>query len=129
MEYASLLGEKMRRHKTNVWLVNTGLTGGAYGTGERISLKNTRALIKGALEGAFDEAEFQEMPVFGFQIPTSCPGVPSEVLNPRNTWIDKGEYDEKLYVLANEFTKNFKQYAQKASTEVLLAAPLVPELV
>ncbi|MBX2846264.1 MAG: phosphoenolpyruvate carboxykinase (ATP) [Saprospiraceae bacterium] len=129
MEYASMLGDKMREHNTNVWLVNTGLTGGAYGTGQRMKLSHTRALIKAALSGELDQASFVSMPVFGFAIPQSCPGVPAEVLNPRSTWADKTAYDAMLFKLAQAFTKNFKQYAPKASTEVLLAAPILPELV
>ena len=125
MEYASMLGDKMRRHKTNVWLVNTGLIGGPYGVGQRIPLKYTRALIKAALEGELDNQETAEMPIFGFQIPTNAPNVPKEILNPRKHWENKQNYDDKLQYLAEAFERNFAQFADRASEEVLAAAPRV----
>ncbi|MGH1335953.1 MAG: phosphoenolpyruvate carboxykinase (ATP) [Aureispira sp.] len=122
-KYAEMLGERMKASNVNVWLVNTGWSGGSYGTGERMKLKYTRAMITAALNGAFDQAAFVELPIFGLQMPTSCPNVPDEVLNPRNTWEDKAAYDNKAQSLANSFVENFEQYKDKANEEILAAAP------
>ncbi len=84
-KYAELLGEKMHQHKVTIWLVNTGWSGGAYGVGERIKLKYTRAMITAALEGALDQVEYRQLPIFGLNIPLEVPGVPSEILNPKDT--------------------------------------------
>ncbi len=129
MDYARMLGNKLRYHKTDVWLINTGLNGGPYGVGKRIKLKYTRAMIKAALEGKLQDVETVEMPVFGFNIPTSCPGVPSEILNPRSTWSDKEAYDDKLNDLAEEFMNNFRHFEDRASAEVLTSAPQISEMV
>src|SRR5690606_12923634 len=94
-KYAELLGEKLRQHQVNVWLVNTGWTGGPYGVGERMKLKYTRAMITAALEGDLAKVTFDTHPVFGVQMPQSCPNVPDEILSPRNTWSDKTAYDAK----------------------------------
>jgi phosphoenolpyruvate carboxykinase (ATP) len=109
-QYAALLGEKMNRHKANVWLVNTGWTGGAYGTGNRIKLAYTRAMITAALEGKLDKVEYRKMPLFNLAIPTNCPGVPSEILDPRNTWADPKAYDAQAQMLAALFNKNFEKH-------------------
>jgi phosphoenolpyruvate carboxykinase (ATP) len=122
-KYAELLAEKMRRHKARVWLVNTGWAGGAYGTGKRISLKNTRAIIDAIHGGALTKAKTERDPVFGFEIVTQCPGVPSEILRPRETWSDKSAYDATAKKLAALFNKNFETYAAGASPEVKAAAP------
>lgn len=122
-KYAELLGEKMQQHNVNIWLVNTGWTGGPYGVGERMSLKSTRAMITAAMEGELDEADFQPHPVFGILVPDACPNVPSEILNPRNTWADKAAYDEKARYLAGEFLKNFRQYESYANEEILSGSP------
>jgi phosphoenolpyruvate carboxykinase (ATP) len=122
-KYAQMLGDKMRQNKVNVWMVNTGWTGGPYGTGSRMKLKYTRAMITAALEGKLDHVEFETHPVFGMAMPVSCPDVPAEVLNPRNTWADKNAYDEKAKYLAGLFTRNFEKYSDGVSAEIRAAAP------
>lgn len=121
--YAKMLGEKMQENKVNVWLVNTGWTGGAFGTGNRIKLSFTRAMITAALDGRLDNIETIAHPVFGFQIPKSCPGVPDKILDPRNTWADKKAYDEKAKYLAGLFVRNFEKYAAGVSKEIVDSAP------
>jgi len=123
--YAKMLGERMERHGSHVWLVNTGWSGGAYGEGKRMSIQHTRALITAALSGELAKAEFENDPVFGVAVPKSCPGVPSEVLSPRNTWKDKAAYDAKAKHLAQLFVKNFETYRSEASPDVIAAAPKV----
>jgi phosphoenolpyruvate carboxykinase (ATP) len=122
-QYAKMLGEKMREHEVNVWMINTGWTGGAYGTGQRIKLAFTRAMITAALTGELDKVAYREHEVFGVAIPESCPGVPDEILDPRNTWKDKTAYDTKAADLAAQFVRNFEKYADKADKEILDAAP------
>ena len=122
-KYAKMLGEKMQAHKVNVWMINTGWTGGAYGTGSRMKLKYTRAMITAALEGKLNDVEFEADPIFGFGIPKECPDVPTEVLNPINTWTDKTAFKEKSKYLAGLFVKNFDKYADGVTEEVLAAAP------
>ena len=124
-KYAEMLGKKLKESGANVWLINTGMTGGVYGIGKRMSLKYTRALITEALNGDLENVTFETLPIFNFQIPTACPGVPSEILNPRNTWSDKAAYDAKATELAIKFNDNFKKYAAQASEEILAAAPKV----
>lgn len=126
-KYASLLGDKLRDSNINVWLLNTGYTGGAYGVGKRMSLPHTRALITAALSGKLDNVKFETHPVFGVSIPTTADGVPDEVLNPRNTWASKEEYDAKANELAAAFNKNFEKFAAKAEPEILNAAPKVTQ--
>lgn len=123
-EYAELLGNKLKAHpEINVWLVNTGWSGGAYGTGQRMKLSFTRAMLTAALNGELNHVQYEAHPVFGVQMPTSCPNVPTEILNPRNTWADKAAYDSKANHLAQLFVKNFEQYASGVSAEILSAAP------
>ncbi|MBK7291250.1 MAG: phosphoenolpyruvate carboxykinase (ATP) [Chitinophagaceae bacterium] len=122
-KYAKMLGEKMQEHKVNVWMINTGWTGGPYGTGSRMKLKYTRAMITAALEGKLNDVEFEADPIFGFGIPKECPDVPAEVLNPINTWADKTAFKEKSKYLAGLFVKNFDKYADGVTEEVLAAAP------
>lgn len=122
-QYAEMLGKKMKEHKVNVWMINTGWSGGPYGIGQRMKLPFTRAMITAALEGKLDNASFEEHPVFGMQMPTACPNVPSEILNPRNTWEDKAAYDAKAKELAAQFVKNFEKYASGVNAEILDAAP------
>jgi phosphoenolpyruvate carboxykinase (ATP) len=126
-KYAELLGKKLKETNVNVWLVNTGWSGGAYGVGSRIKLKYTRALITAALNGALDKVKYETLPIFGLSMPASCPDVPVEILNPRNTWSDKDAYDAKANHLAASFVKNFEQYADNANKEILAAAPKVTE--
>jgi phosphoenolpyruvate carboxykinase (ATP) len=123
-KYAEMLGKKMKENQVNVWLVNTGWTGGAYGTGSRMKLSYTRAMITAALNGALAGVEFEQHPIFGLQMPTTCPNVPSEILNPRNTWGNAADYDKKANELAQKFIKNFEQYAEGISAEILAAAPV-----
>ena len=122
-KYASLLGEKLRNSDIRVWLLNTGYTAGPYGVGKRMSLPHTRAIITEALNGNLDKVEYEAHPVFGVSIPKSCPNVPAEILNPRNTWADKVSYDNKANELALAFNKNFEKFAGKAEEEILSAAP------
>jgi phosphoenolpyruvate carboxykinase (ATP) len=124
-QYAELLGKKLEEHNVNVWLINTGWTGGEYGVGSRMSLPHTRAMIKAALNGELNNVEFVKDSVFHLAIPTSCPNVPSEILNPRNTWKDKEEYDKVANHLAQLFIDNFKQFASVASEEMKSALPTV----
>ena len=121
--YARMLGNKMQENNVNVWMINTGWTGGPYGTGNRMKLKYTRAMITAALEGKLNVIEFDAHPVFGMLIPAECANVPSEILNPRNTWADKKAYDDKANYLASLFIKNFEKYKDGVSKEVLDAAP------
>ena len=106
-------------------MINTGMTGGVYGVGTRMKLSNTRAMITAALNGELDNVAYTPHSVFGMEIPQSCPNVPAEILNPRNTWSDKEAYDAKANQLASEFTKNFEKYASMANDETKAAAPKV----
>ncbi|MFL5742778.1 MAG: phosphoenolpyruvate carboxykinase (ATP) [Flavisolibacter sp.] len=122
-KYAEMLGKKMEKHRVNVWLVNTGWTGGPYGEGRRIKLSYTRAMIAAALEGNLDKVETVTDPFFGLSVPREILGIPSEILYPRNTWADKNAYDEKARFLACLFIKNFEKYKNGLSEEILNAAP------
>jgi phosphoenolpyruvate carboxykinase (ATP) len=124
-QYAEMLGKRIDATKVNVWMINTGWSGGSYGTGSRMKLSYTRAMITAALEGKLNDAEFEAHPIFGMMMPKACPGVPTEVLNPRNTWSDGNAYDAKATALAKEFIKNFEKYAAGANEEILAAAPRV----
>jgi phosphoenolpyruvate carboxykinase (ATP) len=108
--YADLLGQKIQKHGAKVWLVNTGWTGGAYGTGSRMKLKYTRAMLKAAFAGELDQVPYEIDPIFGLHVPTSCPEVPSDILQPRNTWDDKELYDQKANELKRMFEENFHKY-------------------
>lgn len=119
--YANLLGEKIQKHAVKVWLVNTGWTGGPYGVGKRMALPHTRAMIHAALSGALDDIPTFSDPHFGLSIPESCPGVPDEVLNPRNTWQDQQAYDEQARKLKLRFEENFAQFEKDVSAQVLAA--------
>lgn len=121
--YAEMFGEKMKQHNVNVFMVNTGWSGGPYGTGARISLKYTRAMIAAALEGKLDDVDYEEHPVFGFMMPKECEGVPAKILNPRNTWENQREYDRQAKELAEKFNKNFEKFNGKANAEISDAAP------
>ncbi len=123
-KYAEMLSTKMKEAGVNVWLVNTGWTGGAYGTGSRMKLKYTRAMITAALNGELDNVGFEIHKVFGLAKPQSCPNVPAEILNPRNTWEDKDAYDAKAQELAEAFRKNFAKFEEFANEEILAGAPL-----
>ena len=121
--YAQLLGDRISKHKVDVWLVNTGWSGGPYGVGQRITLPVTRAIVKAILDGVLKTAEMKQDPIFGVHVPTSCPGVPSELLAPRTTWKDPAAYDQKARDLAAMFEKNFKDEVSDAPAEVKKAGP------
>jgi phosphoenolpyruvate carboxykinase (ATP) len=124
-EYARLFGEKIAQHEVNVWLINTGWTGGPYGIGSRMKLQYTRAMITAALEGKLDNVSYRTHSVFGVQIPEECPNVPTEVLSPRATWSDKEAYDKKARELGAAFISNFEKYKDYASEEILSGAPKI----
>ncbi len=121
--YAELLAQKIRKHEAKAWLVNTGWTGGPYGEGSRISLKYTRAIIDAIHSGAFDDAKTKKEPHFGLEIPLECPGVPSEVLVPKNTWKDKAFYEKTMAKLVGLFQQNFNQYEELVNPEIAAAGP------
>jgi phosphoenolpyruvate carboxykinase (ATP) len=121
--YAKMLGEKLREHDARVWLVNTGWSGGGYGLGSRMKLGYTRAMVNAALAGELDDVEFTSDPVFGLDVPTSVPDVPSEVLNPRATWAEAEAYDAAAGKLAAMFKANFEQFADQVAPEVVAAGP------
>ncbi|MBS6474485.1 MAG: phosphoenolpyruvate carboxykinase (ATP) [Clostridiales bacterium] len=108
--YAEMLGEKIDQTNANVYLINTGWSGGPYGVGKRMSLKYTRAMVTAALTGELEKAGYDLDPIFNVYIPKTCPNVPAEILNPRNTWADKNEYDAAAKKLAARFVENFKKY-------------------
>ncbi len=122
MKYAELLSDLIRKNNTKVWLVNTGWSGGAYGVGQRFSLKYTRAIIDAILNNSLSDVKY-EADVFGLSYPASCEGVPSEVLNPVNTWSDKTSFAKTAKKLADLFRKNFESYVDQANEEVIAAAP------
>jgi phosphoenolpyruvate carboxykinase (ATP) len=123
--YAEMLAEKMKKHGAKAWLVNTGLTGGAYGTGKRIDLKSTRAIIDAILSGKLETAETVQDDVFGVQIPKTCPNVSPEILIPKNTWDDPNAYDAQAKKLGSLFNNNFEKYKADSSMEIIKAGPNV----
>ncbi len=123
--YADLLKRKIERYGANCWLVNTGWVGGAYGVGKRISIAYTRALLNAALSGDLLKGEFYTDPIFGFQVPKACEGVPSGVLNPADSWPSKEEYMQRYKQLAYRFVENFKKFAEGCPPEVAKAGPKV----
>lgn len=124
-KYAEMLTKKMKDANVKVWLINTGWTGGPYGTGSRMKLKYTRAMITAALNGELDTVEYVNHKIFGIAKPQSCPNVPSAILNPRNTWEDKDLYDVKAIELAQKFKANFEKFAAFANDEIMSGAPLL----
>jgi len=125
--YAELLGQKMIEQDVNIWLINTGWSGGPYGQGSRTRLPYTRAMITAALNGELDNVEYTEDPIFGLRIPVSVPGAPTDILVPRNTWADKEAYDKKAEGLAREFAENFRQFEEYANEEIMSGAPKVAQ--
>jgi phosphoenolpyruvate carboxykinase (ATP) len=121
--YADLLGKHMAQHNAACWLVNTGWSGGPYGVGQRMKIKYTRAMIRAILNGSLAQTETKPDPIFGVNVPVSCPDVPSEVLQPRNTWEDKQAYDRQAADLARRFNENFKKYEAGVSEAVRAVAP------
>lgn len=121
--YAKLLGDKIAQHGVNVWLVNTGWTGGPHGIGRRIAIAHTRAMVRAALDGALNDVPTRAHPIFGVAVPVACPDVPSEVLDPRATWPDPGAYDAQARRLAAMFVENFRTFANEVSDEVRNAGP------
>lgn len=122
-KYAEMFSKKMKEAGVNVWLINTGWSGGSYGVGKRMSLKYTRALIAAALNGDLEKVGYEKHNVFGIAIPKTCPGVPADILNPRNTWTSKEDYDQKANYLADSFIKNFEKFSEFANEEILAGAP------
>jgi phosphoenolpyruvate carboxykinase (ATP) len=125
-KYAKMLSQKMKETGVNVWLINTGWTGGPYGVGSRIKLKYTRAMINAALRGALDVVRYETYhvhSVFGLNQPRKVPGVPSEVLSSRGTWKNDKGYYETAHALAESFRKNFEQFAEYANEEIMAGAP------
>lgn len=120
--YAELLGEKLVRHKAQCWLINTGWSGGAYGVGKRIKIGHTRAMVSAALSGALNDVPYQTHPIFGLASPTTCPGVPAKVLDPRSTWSDPEAYDRQAKDLARRFHDNFEQFSE-VDAKVRAAGP------
>ena len=120
--YGKLLAELMEKHGANCWLVNTGWSGGAYGVGHRMKIGHTRAMVNAALDGTLEKVEFVTDPNFGVQVPTSCPNVPDEVLQPKNTWADKAAYDAAAADVAQRFEKNFAQFEEHVDAKVKDAA-------
>jgi phosphoenolpyruvate carboxykinase (ATP) len=121
--YAEMLGRKLRDGKVNVWMINTGWTGGTYGVGKRISLCYTRAMIRAALNGSLQHVPFEKHPVFGVDMPLQCEGVPAEILNPRNTWSNQAAYDQQADQLAKLFRKNFEKYESGVKADIISAGP------
>ena len=124
-EYASMLADRLERHDVPVWLVNTGWTGGPYGTGQRMGIDHTRTMVRAALQGKLADVPYETDPTFGMAVPTVVPGVPSEVLRPRDTWTDTAAYDAKARELAAMFADNFAAYADGVAEGVRTAGPRV----
>lgn len=122
-KYAQLLAEKIEKHDSRAWLVNTGWSGGPYGVGQRLSIRHTRAIIDAIHSGELADCPTAQDPIFGLHVPTKCSGVPDEVLIPKNTWDDKAAYDTTAAKLAVRFQENFAQYAGDASDRIRKAGP------
>ncbi len=125
--YAEMLSKKMQDAGVNVWLINTGWSAGPYGVGSRIKLKYTRAMITAILEGKLDNVEFEQHPIFGLFMPKTCPNVPDDILDPMNTWENKGQYVSKSIQLAHSFHLNFEKFASEASQQIIAGGPLIDE--
>ena len=121
--YAKFLGERIARHQAKVWLVNTGWSGGPYGVGARMKIAHTRTILRAALGGLLEDVAYKKDPTFNLEVPQSVPGVPPEVLNPRDTWSDKAAYDTQARKLARMFAENFRAFEDDASPDVRMAGP------
>ena len=121
--YAELLGERIKRHGSKVWLINTGWSGGPYGVGERFAIPYTRAMVNAALNGDLDAVPTWHDPTFGFEVPESCPGVPHMLLRPRDTWSDPDAYDAQAAKLAAMFRENFADYVDEVPENINAAGP------
>ena len=120
-----MLGQRLKQHPdTEVYLINTGWSGGAYGIGDRISIKHTRAMVTAALSGALTKVRLIPHPIFRVLVPDQVPDVPSEILNPRNAWGDPAAYDQQAHELAKRFVENFSQFAT-ARPDIVAAGPIV----
>ena len=120
--YAKMLGEKISKYNTVVYLINTGWSGGPYGVGKRISIKYSRAMVTAALTGSLDIVKYRHDEIFNLDVPTECPDVPSEILDPKNTWIDKDSYDLSAKKLAQLFKDNFKKF-KEVTDDIKSAGP------
>ncbi len=125
--YAEMLSKKMQDADVNVWLINTGWSGGPYGVGSRIKLKYTRAMITAILNGDLDKIDYEQHPIFGLFMPKYCPNIPIEILDPMNTWLQKGGYISKAIALAHSFHLNFEKFASQASDQIMDGGPLIDE--
>jgi phosphoenolpyruvate carboxykinase (ATP) len=125
--YAEMLSKKMQDANVNVWLINTGWSGGPHGVGSRIKLKYTRAMITAILNGDLEKVDFEQHPIFGLFMPKYCPNVPTEMLDPMNTWLQKGGYVSKAIQLAHSFHLNFEKFASQASEQIIEGGPLIDE--
>ncbi len=125
--YAEMLSKKMTEAGVNVWMINTGWSGGPYGVGSRIKLKYTRAMISAILNNDLENVTFEQHPIFGLFMPKECPNVPTEMLDPINTWLQKGAYVSKAIQLAHSFHLNFEKFASQASEQILEGGPLIDE--
>jgi phosphoenolpyruvate carboxykinase (ATP) len=121
--YAEMLKARLLKYGATCWLVNTGWTGGSFGVGKRISIRHTRALLNAALSGKLNTVEFRTDPVFGFDVPTECEGIPANILNPANTWPSKDDYDRKYQALAARFIENFKLMTEGCPEDIVKAGP------
>jgi phosphoenolpyruvate carboxykinase (ATP) len=126
-EYGNLLRDLIAAHKVDCWLVNTGWTGGAFGTGSRMPIKVTRALLSAALDGTLKTVEMRKDPHFGFDVPVAVPGVDAKILDPRETWADKAAYDKQAIKLVQMFRDNFKKFEAHVGADVKAAAPKLAE--
>jgi len=125
-EYARMLKQRLQQHDAQCWLVNTGWVGGGFGVGKRISISYTRAMLNAALDGSLLEVEYQKDPIFGFEVPKTCPNVPDEVLNPAESWPSEAEYMDKYRQLATRFIDNFRKFAPDCPPEIGEAGPHLP---
>jgi phosphoenolpyruvate carboxykinase (ATP) len=121
--YANLLRSKAEKAGARIWLVNTGWVGGKFGVGKRISIKYTRRMLNAALDGELDNVEYRKDKLFGFEVPTSCPGVPNDVFDPENAWGNKDEYWQKYDALAARYIDNFKTFEGKVPEHIVLSGP------